>query len=71
MTGEVDVEAEKAKIHEELDYTKGFLASVTKKLSNERFVSGAPEQVVAAEKKKAADAEAKIAVLVEKLEGLG
>jgi valyl-tRNA synthetase len=71
MTGEVDVEAEKTKIHEELEYTKGFLASVAKKLSNERFVSGAPEQVVAAEKKKAADAEAKIAVLEDKLKGLG
>lgn len=71
MTGEVDVESEKTKILEELTYTRGFLNSVNKKLSNERFVSGAPEQVVAAEKKKATDAEAKIAVLEEKMKELG
>ncbi|MDE6877879.1 MAG: hypothetical protein K2P54_01935, partial [Odoribacter sp.] len=40
--------------------TQGFLKSVTAKLSNERFVNGAPEQVVANERKKQADAEAKI-----------
>jgi valyl-tRNA synthetase len=38
----IDVEAEKATIQKELDYTKGFLAGVEKKLSNERFVAGAP-----------------------------
>ncbi|MFT5336220.1 MAG: valyl-tRNA synthetase [Luteibaculaceae bacterium] len=63
----IDVEAEKAKMEEELKYTQGFLMSVSKKLSNEKFVSGAPEQVVANEQKKKADAEQKISMLQEKL----
>lgn len=67
----IDVEAEKAKITEELTYTKGFLKSVQGKLKNERFVAGAPEQVVAVERKKEADALAKIALLEEKLASLG
>ena len=66
----IDVEAEKATINEELIYTKGFLKSVQGKLNNERFVAGAPEQVVAVERKKAADALAKIALLEEKLSSL-
>ena len=66
----IDVEAEIKKISEELDYTRGFLKSVQKKLSNERFVNNAPEQVVAMEKKKAADAEAKIETLEKSLAGL-
>ncbi len=65
--GAIDVEAEKAEMEKELEYTKGFLNSVMKKLSNERFVNNAPEQVVANEKKKQADAEAKIKALEEKL----
>ncbi|WP_439151486.1 valine--tRNA ligase [Winogradskyella sp.] len=60
MSGSIDVQAEIQKLTEELNYTKGFLKSVQKKLSNERFVSNAPEQVVASEKKKEADALAKI-----------
>ena len=56
----IDVVAEISKLEEELSYTEGFLKSVQKKLSNERFVSSAPEQVVASEKKKEADAIAKI-----------
>lgn len=71
LEGTVDVEAEKAKISEELNYTKGFLKSVTKKLSNERFVNNAPEQVVATERKKQEDAEAKIKLLEEQLVSLG
>ena len=59
----IDVEAEILKLEDELKYTEGFLKSVRKKLSNERFVSGAPEQVVASEKKKDADAVAKIETL--------
>ncbi|MDO7576184.1 MAG: hypothetical protein MUQ86_04725, partial [Flavobacteriaceae bacterium] len=47
--------------------TKGFLASVEKKLANERFVSNAPEQVIAIERKKAADAEEKIKMLEKSL----
>ena len=66
----VDVEAETKKIQEELDYTKGFLASVQKKLSNERFVSGAPENVLQNERNKEADALAKIAILEDKLKAL-
>ncbi len=66
----IDVEAEIAKIEEELKYTKGFLISVQKKLQNEKFVSGAPEQVVANEKKKEADALNKIKLLEEKMAGL-
>ena len=60
MVGAIDVEAEIKKLTEELNYTEGFLKSVQKKLSNERFVNNAPEQVVASEKKKEADALAKI-----------
>ena len=63
MEGAIDVEAEIKKLTEELNYTEGFLKSVQKKLANERFVAGAPEQVVAAEKKKEADALAKIETL--------
>ncbi len=70
MEGAIDIEAEIKKINEELKYTRGFLQSVTKKLSNERFVNNAPEQVVAVEKKKAADAEAKIATLEKSLASL-
>lgn len=70
LQGNIDTEAEKAKIMEELNYTKGFLASVTKKLSNERFVNNAPEKVVAMEQKKKADAEAKITELEAQLKGL-
>nr|WP_297917333.1 valine--tRNA ligase [uncultured Allomuricauda sp.] len=71
MDGAIDIEAEIRKIHEELDYTKGFLQSVQKKLSNERFVNNAPEKVVAMERKKAADAEAKIETLEKSLTSLG
>lgn len=63
----VDVEAEKEKIQKEIEYQRGFLKSVEKKLSNERFVNNAPEQVVASEKKKQADAMSKIQTLEEKL----
>lgn len=58
--GQVDTTELKTKLEAELLYTQGFLKSVTAKLSNERFVNGAPEQVVANERKKQADAEAKI-----------
>ncbi len=70
MQGTVDIEAEVKKLTEELKYTEGFLKSVQKKLSNERFVSGAPDQVVAAEKKKEADALAKIETLTLSLNSL-
>ncbi|RMB63893.1 valine--tRNA ligase [Dokdonia sinensis] len=70
LAGAIDVEAEVAKIEEELKYNKGFLMSVSKKLSNERFVSNAPEKVVALEKQKMADAEAKIEALEKRLASL-
>ena len=66
----IDIEVEKEKIIKEIEYTKGFLKSVDKKLSNERFVSGAPEQVIANEKKKKADAEAKLKTLEESFASL-
>ncbi len=70
LEGAIDVEAEIAKIEEELKYNKGFLVSVSKKLSNERFVSNAPEQVVAIEKQKMADAESKIEALEKRMASL-
>lgn len=70
ITGNIDVEAEIAKLTEELNYTKGFLRSVQGKLSNEKFVAGAPEQVIANERKKEADALAKIATLEQSLASL-
>ncbi|WP_242135721.1 valine--tRNA ligase [Aestuariivivens marinum] len=66
----INVEEEISKLTEELNYTEGFLKSVQKKLSNERFVNNAPEQVVATEKKKEADALAKIETLKASLESL-
>lgn len=66
----IDVSAEKEKMEEELNYTKGFLKSVQGKLGNEKFVNGAPEQVLANERKKEADALQKIAILEEKLASL-
>ena len=70
MAGAINVEEEIKKLTEELNYTEGFLKSVQKKLSNERFVSGAPEQVVASERKKEADALAKIETLKASLASL-
>ncbi len=70
VSGAIDIEDEIKKIKEELQYTKGFLKSVQGKLSNERFVNNAPEQVVAIERKKAADAEAKIETLEKSLASL-
>ena len=66
----VDVEAEIQKMEEELTYAKGFLKSVQGKLSNERFVAGAPAQVLELERKKEADALGKIQLLEEKLTSL-
>ena len=71
LAGTIDLEAEMEKLKTELEYTQGFLKSVAKKLSNERFVNNAPEQVVENERKKQADAEAKIKVLEQQLAELG
>jgi valyl-tRNA synthetase len=70
LGGFVNVEEELKKLEEELKYTRGFLTSVMKKLENERFVNSAPAAVVATERAKQADAEAKIKVLEERIEGL-
>ena len=70
LNGVVDIESELLKLNDELNYTKGFLTSVEKKLSNERFVSSAPEQVVNIERKKQADALSKIAVLEAQIKSL-
>jgi len=66
----IDLNAEKKKLEEEINYQQGFLKSVEKKLSNERFVNNAPEQVVANERKKKEDAEAKINALSDRLKAL-
>ena len=70
MAGKIDAEAERRKLTDELAYQEGFLASVMKKLSNERFVQSAPGKVVANERAKQADAEAKIAAIKAQLEAL-
>ena len=70
MGDNVNVEEEIAKLEKDLAYYEGFLNSVMKKLSNERFVSSAPAQVVANERAKQADAEAKIAAIREQLSAL-
>ena len=70
ITGNIDVAAEIEKLTAELAYTQGFLKSVQNKLSNEKFVNGAPEKVLANERQKEADALAKIATLEQSLAGL-
>ena len=70
ITGKINVEEEIAKLTEELNYIKGFLKSVQGKLSNEKFVAGAPEKVIEMERKKEADALAKIATIEQSLAGL-
>ena len=70
LSENLDLGEEKKKTEEELAYLKGFLISVEKKLSNEKFVSGAPAQVVDVERKKQKDAQDKIAILEEKLKSL-
>ena len=66
----IDVEEELKKLEADLKYMEGFLASILKKLSNERFVNNAPEAVVAGERKKQADAESKIKTLKESIAAL-
>lgn len=70
LSENLDLEAEKEKTQADLKYYVDFLASVEKKLSNEKFVSGAPEKVVEMERKKKSDALEKIALLEEKLRTL-
>ena len=70
LTDNIDVEAELEKLKAELIYQEGFLKSVQKKLSNERFVQNAKPEIVDNERKKQADAESKITSLKESIEAL-
>ncbi len=70
LAGNVDVAEERAKLEVDLKRFKGFKAGVEKKLSNERFVANAPEAVVALERKKLADATAKIEAIEASLAAL-
>lgn len=71
LTGSLNVEEELAKIKADLDYNKGFLVSVMKKLDNERFVQNAPANVLELERKKKSDTESKIRSLEERIKELG
>ena len=65
-----DKESELDKLHKDLEYTKGFYKIVEGKLSNEKFVKNAPEQLVQNEKNKLKDAKEKIRILTEKINSL-
>ena len=67
---EIDVEAEKERITKELEYQRGFVASIEKKLSNDRFVSGAPADVVEKERQKMNDGISRIGFLEVSLKNL-
>lgn len=67
MEKEFDVQAEIAKIEDEIKYLKGFMMGIEKKLGNERFVNNAPEAVVAKERKKLEDSMTRIKILEENL----
>ncbi len=70
VAGAVNIDEEIAKLTDELNYTKGFLKSVQAKLSNEKFVTGAPEKVLEIERKKESDALSKIATIEQSIAGL-
>jgi valyl-tRNA synthetase len=70
IVGAINIEEEVAKLTEELKYTQGFLKSVQGKLKNERFVNNAPDQVIAIERQKEADAIAKIETIKTSLKSL-
>ncbi|QII71673.1 valine--tRNA ligase [Apibacter sp. B2966] len=70
FTQTIDTEAEKAKILEDISYLEGFLKSVNAKLSNEKFVNGAPQKVVEMERKKQSDTLEKLTILKESLKKL-
>ena len=67
----IDKDAEKAKANAELEHLEKFLASIEKKLSNEKFTAHAPEKVVEMERKKLCDTQSKIATIKETLKNLG
>ena len=71
MPENVNKDEELKKLQDELKYAEGFLNSVQKKLSNEKFVNGAPAAVIEKERNKQRDAETKIAALKAQIEALG
>jgi valyl-tRNA synthetase len=71
MEGKIDAAKERETILKDIEYQRGFLVSVDKKLSNEKFVNSAPPQVIETERRKKADAESKIKALEESLQRLG
>jgi valyl-tRNA synthetase len=70
LANNIDAEAERERVQKELIYLQGFLVSVDNKLANERFVQNAKPEVVEVERRKKADAEAKIEILLESLNSL-
>ncbi|OUJ72813.1 valine--tRNA ligase [Hymenobacter crusticola] len=70
LEGHIDLAAERVRIEKEIEYNRGFLESVLKKLSNEKFVQNAKPDVIERERQKQADAEAKIAALEQSLASL-
>jgi valyl-tRNA synthetase len=70
LSSNINVDEEKIRLAKEIDYNKGFLKSVQIKLSNEKFVANAKPELIALERKKQADAEAKIKALEEQLSAL-
>ena len=70
MAAYIDVEEELKKLRADLEYQQKFLAGVEKKLSNESFVSKAPEAVISLERKKKADAESRIATIEQSIRQL-
>jgi len=70
VDGEIDLDKQVKELEKELEYTKGFLASILKKLNNKNFVNNAPEKVVENERKKKSDAEGKISKLEESIKNL-
>ena len=68
---ETDTEAQKEKLNKDLQYLKGFLISVDKKLSNDKFVQNAKPEVIKLERKKKSDAEEKIKIIEQSLATIG
>lgn len=67
LNQEIDTAAEREKLTKELEYQKGFVAGIERKLSNEKFVAGAPVAVVDSERKKLADGLARMSMIEESL----
>ena len=67
VSNTIDIEAEVKKLSKELDYNKGFLNSVERKLNNHQFIKNAPEQVIVNEKNKMTDTKSKIEILTAKI----